>query len=329
MNSSINEIKREPEILREIISKEKENIIDLANTIKDHTFHQFVITARGRGETSAQAYGKYLFDIMNHYIVSFAPPSVYTLYNSPQKMDSALLIALCQSGEESDVVRVISEAREQGGITVAVTNNLNSQLAKEAEFVIETHTSEIGKEGSIADCVAQKFILSILSSALNSDQERLNLISETPDKLELIFDIQDEIDNISEQLEDIQVAACVGRGFNYSAALEISYELKEFAGVFSEASSSADFVRGPISMVKSNFPVFVFAPKGKTLPPLIELTKDLNQRKAKTIVISDDSEILSLSDLIINLPISLDEMVSPLLSVMTGQLLIRRFSDRD
>ena len=329
MSNPFNEIRKEPEILREIISKEKKNILNIVDSIRERKFHQFVITARGRGETTAQAYGKYLFDIMNHYIVSFAPPSVYSLYNSPQKMDSALVIGLCQSGEELDLVRVMSETRNQGGITIAITNNEKSTLAKKSEFVICTHTSEPGKEGSIADCVAQEFILAILSSSLNSDQERIDSIYEIPSRLEAILDMKEEIENISEQFKDIQIAACVGRGFNYSSALEIANELKEFAGIFSEASSSSDFIRGPISMVKSNFPVFIFAPKGKTLPPLITLAKDLNAREARTIIISDDDGILSLSDLPIKLPISLDEMVSPLITVMAGQMLIQKFYEHN
>ncbi|MDQ7035778.1 MAG: hypothetical protein Q9P01_13380 [Anaerolineae bacterium] len=43
--------------------------------------------------------------------------------------------------------------------------------------------------------------------------------------------------------------------------------------------SEADFRHGPIAIISRGFPVLVIAPKGKTLPLLVDLLKKLNQER--------------------------------------------------
>ena len=309
----------QPEMVAKLIEAEQDNVKRVAGELNSRGFQQFVISARGRGETSAQAYGKYLFDTLNRYVVAFAPPSVYTLYHMPQRLESALVLSLSQS-DEPDQVEVISEARRQGGLTVAVTRNPESSLAKSAEYVILTHSGQDLSGTTITACVAQQVVLAMLSAALGEDDERLTSVRALPPAMAKILTLEATTRQAAEQSRDIKYAASVGRGYNYASALEIGNELKEFTYTFADATSSADFVRGPISMVAQGFPVILVAPKGRVYPPMCQVGQDLRKRNAKLTVISDGDEILDLADATIRLPVSVEEWLSPLISVLAGQL---------
>jgi glucosamine--fructose-6-phosphate aminotransferase (isomerizing) len=79
----------------------------------------------------------------------------------------------------------------------------------------------------------------------------------------------------------------VGRGLNYSNAFEFALKLMETCYVVAERFSSADLMHGPIAMVESAFPSFLFAPPGVTWPGMKEMIEKLQHLKAETLVITD------------------------------------------
>jgi glucosamine--fructose-6-phosphate aminotransferase (isomerizing) len=98
--------------------------------------------------------------------------------------------------------------------------------------------------------------------------------------------------------------------------------LMETCYVVAERFSSADFLHGPIAMVDPSFPAFLFAPSGVTWSGIHEMIEKLAKLKAETLVITDKSnaEALTLGDHAIALPISLDELLTPIPYVVPAQL---------
>ena len=82
-------------------------------------------------------------------------------------------------------------------------------------------------------------------------------------------------------------AVVVGRGLNYSNAFEMALKLMETCYVVAERFSSADFLHGPIALVEQNFPVFAFAPPGKTWPSIGETLTKLQGLQAEIVAITD------------------------------------------
>src|SRR5207253_559499 len=80
-------------------------------------------------------YAKYLFGVRNQYLVALAAPSLFTHYARPPRLDGQSVIGISQSGESPDVIAVIEEARRQGALTLAITNDPRSKLAASAELV--------------------------------------------------------------------------------------------------------------------------------------------------------------------------------------------------
>jgi len=81
----------------------------------------------------------------------------------------------------------------------------------------------------------------------------------------------------------------VGRGLNYSNALEFGLKLMETCYVVTERFSSADLMHGPIALVEHAFPVFAFAPAGVTWQSISAVLDMLEEVKAETLVITDES----------------------------------------
>ena len=99
--------------------------------------------------------------------------------------------------------------------------------------------------------------------------------------------------------------------------------------VVAERFSSADFLHGPIAMVEASFPAFLFAPSGVTWLGLHEMIEKLGKLKAETLVITDQSnpEALALGDHAIALPLSLEELLTPIPYIIPAQLFSARLAE--
>ena len=94
-----------------------------------------VLVARGTSDNAA-LFGRYLLEITTGIPVSLAAPSIATLYRTRMDYRDALVVALSQSGESTDTNLVLERARRQGAITLGITNESASTLARIAEHVL-------------------------------------------------------------------------------------------------------------------------------------------------------------------------------------------------
>ncbi len=113
----------------------------------------------------------------------------------------------------------------------------------------------------------------------------------------------------------------IGRGYNYATAFELALKLKELTYTIAEPYSSADFLHGPLALIENGFPAIVVAPSGVMLPEMQAFIEVLRQREAEPIIISDDAETLAMARIPLPLAASTPEWLSPLTSIVPGQLL--------
>ncbi|MGD2078289.1 MAG: SIS domain-containing protein, partial [Chloroflexota bacterium] len=98
-------------------------------------------------------------------------------------------------------------------------------------------------------------------------------------------------------------------------------KLQELTYTVVQSYSSADFLHGPVATIEPGFPVIVIAPGGALLDELAGFMEQLARRKAETIAISDQTEILEQARIPLPLPRSVPEWLSPLTAILPGQLL--------
>jgi glucosamine--fructose-6-phosphate aminotransferase (isomerizing) len=140
------ELSEQPEALARLFDRQRDEAARIAALLTREDVQYILIASRGSSSNVAR-YAQYLLGRAHRVPVSFATPSLYTLYGQPPRLNGALVVGTSQSGESPDVNAVIEEARAQGRPTVAVTNVPSSPLRSSVDAVLSL---EAGVEQSVA-----------------------------------------------------------------------------------------------------------------------------------------------------------------------------------
>jgi glucosamine--fructose-6-phosphate aminotransferase (isomerizing) len=250
--------------------------------------------------------------------VALATPSLSTLYRSAPHFDDALVIGVSQSGRSTDVGKVLEDAAEQGALTVAITNDDASPMAQTARHHLPLGA---GDERSLA---ATKTYTGaereVVVAALVQNQEMFDSLARLPEQVALTLRMSEGVVGRAERYAFMEHCVTLGRGFNYATSFEIALKIKELTYVVAQPYSSADFRHGPIAVVGEHFPVVAVVTKGAVLDDMCDLLEALTARNAELIVIADNEGALSQAHSPFALPSDVPEWLSPVVSVIPGQL---------
>lgn len=313
------EIGEQPASLQRGLSANKASVLAIAKGISEIEFNHVFVAARGTSDNAAR-YAKYLWGSVNRLPVTLAAPSLFTAYNTPTELDGALVVGISQSGASPDLVAVLAEARRQGRPTLAITNEVESPMAREAQWVLDINAGE-----ELAVAATKTYTSSLLAIAMISDSLAGNAGSDAlaavPAQVEAVIRVEDQIAEVAGQLSDMKSCAVIGRGFNHSTAFEWALKIQEVAYTLAHPYSSADFRHGPIAVAEDEFPVLAVAPEGPLLDDIVELMEGLTTgRGAKTVVMSDSERALAAARFAIRLPTGTPEWLSPITSIVAAQL---------
>lgn len=316
----IEEIRQQPGALERTLRAETKRFERFRRVFEKQKPRLIVLVARGTSDNAAQ-FGRYLLEITTGIPVSLAAPSIHTLYDVSLQYSDALVVGISQSGESTDTNLVVERARAQGALTMGITNEADSSLARIAEHVFLVRA---GREKSVAATktyTGQVLMLYLLAFALGADL-RLDDFKKLPEWTATALKLEKEIRELSERYRFMDHAVVVGRGLNYSNAFEFALKMMETCYVVAERFSSADFLHGPIAMVGPSFPVFLFAPSGVTAPAMQEMVEKLRSLKAETVVVTDasNSPAAAAADRSIRIPRKLNEIYTPIPYIVPAQL---------
>ena len=148
-----------------------------------------------------------------------------------------------------------------------------------------------GKENSVAATktyTGQVLMFYLLAKALGAPIV-LDDLNRLPEWTNEALGLEKVIAQRAERYSFMRQTAVVGRGLNYSNAFEFALKMMETCYVVAERFSSADFLHGPIAMIETAFPVFLFAPCGPTWASTAEMLEKLKSLGGETLVITDKS----------------------------------------
>lgn len=313
------EIHEQPQVLRRFLEQEQATIQQLAAAVQQRPVTHVVIAARGTSDNAAR-YAQYVLGAVNHLTVALATPSLFSIYKQPPRLDNALVLGISQSGKSPDIVAVLAEARRQGSLTASITNFPHSDLAQEADYIINL---QAGVERSVAATktyTSELAAIALLSATLAQDEGMLAALHQVPDTAAATLAMEAGIAQIAPRYRYMQDCVVIGRGYNYATAFELALKLKELTYTIAEPYSSADFLHGPLALIEHGFPVIVIAPSGVMLPEIQAFMRTLKQREAEIIAVSDDPETLALARIPLALPQPVPEWLSPLVAIIPGQL---------
>jgi len=314
------EILEQPKVLAHLLEGQMDTAREIARAVKGRGVEYVFLVARGTSD-NAGVYGKYLWGAVNGLPVALAAPSLFSIYGTPPVVKNALVVGISQSGQSPDIVSVLEQGRQQGALSLAITNAADSPLAKAADWVLDVSAGEEKAVAATKTYTAQLMAIAMLSAALSGDAAQAQVLSGEPALVEEVLSLDGRIEEVAERYRYMSQCVVLGRGYNYATAFEWSLKLKELAYVVAEPYSSADFRHGPIAIVERGFPVLAAAPRGAVLPDMLNLLSRLvNDRKAELIALSDDDEVLGLARTALRLPAGMAEWISPLVTIVPAQL---------
>ncbi|MCX8161468.1 MAG: SIS domain-containing protein, partial [Candidatus Bathyarchaeota archaeon] len=133
------EIEDTPRAINELIRRIDEYSVNLARMLEARRVRRIFLTGCGSSFNSAYiaSYGfdRRLFDVYSETSSSFV------LYTEGLSSNDCI-IGFSRSGETSETVWALEKAKSRDCMTVAVTNSLNSSMAKIADIAIPIHAGE-------------------------------------------------------------------------------------------------------------------------------------------------------------------------------------------
>jgi glucosamine--fructose-6-phosphate aminotransferase (isomerizing) len=314
-----NEIHEQPFILNRLLKTAKDSVQELAEAMVSRDIRHIVIAARGTSDNAAR-YAKYTLGAMNGLVVSLATPSLYSLYKQPPRLDDTLVIGVSQSGKSPDIVSVLAEAQRQGALTGVITNSPDSDLASLGDVVIDINAGAELAVAATKSYTAELGAIAMLSTALGSSEKRWAQLSAIPDAITATLRMSDVIGRAAPRYRYMERCVVIGRGYNYATAFELSLKMTELTYTVVQPFSSADFLHGPLALIEPGFPVIVIAVSGAIEAEVAAFARDLKSHQAEVIAISDISDVLNVSRIPLELPLSVAEWLSPIVAIVPGQL---------
>ncbi len=313
------EIHSQPDVCARLLERETESVRRIVAQLP--AFDYALIAARGTSDHAA-TYAKYAWAALAGHPVALATPALYTLYETPPRMNGALVVGISQSGQSPDIVAVVEAGKRQGRPTLAITNDGSSPLAAAADHVIELHA---GAERSVAATktyTAQLVVMALLAGAWTGDSQRLGELQRLPEALETTLQGTAAVAQRAERYRYMEQCVIIGRGYNYATSFELALKLKELTYVMANGYSSADFRHGPIASVGEGLPVFLIMPAGKAYDDLFELAHTLRKRDAELLIVTDVEEARSLATTLLPLTAPVPEWLSPITAIVPGHLFV-------
>ena len=322
MSTFRHEIGEQPAIAERLLRSAAEPVSAVAEAIREAAPAAFLIAARGTSDHAA-TYAKYLFEIRNRLPVALAAPSAFGLYGRPPRVDRLCVIGISQSGASADISAVLEEASGQGALTVALTNDPRSRLARAARLVLELGAGPERSVPASKTYTASLLLLAMVSAALDPDDGFGDALGRVPAALDLALRTEPALEPIVEALVDAPRMAVLGRGYHLATAEEVALKITETSYSLAEAQSLADFLHGPVAAVEPGFPVLLVEAGGPTLRQMRRLGRNLTGLGARVARITDRRGGDRLAVPVVT---RLPENLTPLPFAVAGQLLALRLA---
>ena len=257
-------------------------------------------------------------------------------YRNPVVDDKTLVIGISQSGETADTIAAMRLARERGAHTLAITNMMGSQLAREVHSVLYTRAGlEMGVAASktFTAQVALMYLLGLKLAQVRGTlpDEELRFIADEvtklPQRISQFLDGDHPIEEVAERYHRAPFFLYLGRHIGLPIALEGALKLKEISYIPTEAYSAGEMKHGPIALLDEETPVVVVATDSHVYDKVVSNIQEVRARGAQVIAIATDGneDIQHHADDVIFVP-KTPAFLQALLAVVPLQLLAYRIA---
>ncbi len=258
-------------------------------------------------------------------------------YSNPLIGPGELTILITQSGETADTTAAQREAKSKGSHTIAISNVMDSTIAREADGVIYT---QAGPEISIASTkafsaqMAALFLFALHLAQVRNNVSRdiaRNYIRELlalPDKVNAVLRCATECERLADKYHKVEDFLFLGRAIHYPIAMDGALKLKEVSYVHAEGYPTGETKHGPNALIDETLPVVIIATCDRNDPASVvryeqnvSNIKGFKKQSGQVIALASegDSEVSGLADHTIFIP-DAPELLLPMLEIVPLQL---------
>jgi glutamine---fructose-6-phosphate transaminase (isomerizing) len=253
-------------------------------------------------------------------------------YRAPAMPRGGASIFVSQSGETADTLAALRYAKAQGQKIIAVVNQPESSIAREADIILPTLAGpEIGVASTKA-FTTQLAVLACFTVALARaravipharEAELVAGMTEIPSRASEVLNHDERIRQIAVAVAEARDVLYLGRGSAFPLALEGALKLKEISYIHAEGYAAGEMKHGPIALIDEAVPVIVLAPRDDLFEKTLGNVEEVMARGGRVVMISDAEGVARLGGRLasgIAVP-SCDPFVAPLLYAIPIQLL--------
>ena len=287
-----------------------------------------VLVAAGTSHNAAQV-AKYAIERWARISVEVDISSEYR-YRDPIVEIGTLVIGVSQSGETIDTIMATREAQRRGARVIAVSNIVDSSLAREADAVIYTRA---GLEVSVASTkafVAQVAALELL--ALRLAQLRTTLSPSDVDAFFLglnavgpqvatVLERRAKFEAVAFELKGARDFFFLGRHVGFPTALEGALKLKELSYLHAEGYPAGELKHGPLALIEPGVVVVAVATDPAMHEKILSNLAEVKARGATIVAVAtdDDESIAAVADYVLRVPAT-EQMFTPMVDIVPLQI---------
>ncbi len=278
-----------------------------------------------------------------HYVEKYARIPAQTelgsevRYRDPVFSKGDLVIAVSQSGETLDTLAALEEAKRHGARTIALTNVLESAIARAADAAFYTHAGpEIGVASTKAFTtqLVAMLMLSLELGRLRGTLPAPELLSllhallEAPGSLRTTLEQHEAVLSVARKWHQSQNFLFLGRGLEFPIALEGALKLKEISYAHAEGYAAGEMKHGPIALIDEKMPVIVLIPDDRTYEKTLSNLEEVRARDGRVIAVATegDERVKDVADDVLYIP-KVHEAIAPLITTIPLQLLAYYVAD--
>ena len=248
-------------------------------------------------------------------------------YRDPLIDEKSLVIFISQSGETADTIAALKLSKEKGAKTIAISNVIGSSITREADYTVYTHAGPEIAVASTKAYTSQVVLMTLmaiyfaekLGKSSDITSELKTAVLKLPSQVEDVLKNIDGVRNFAKQVYTEKDMFFLGRGIDYSAALEASLKLKEISYIHSDAYAAGELKHGPIALIEKGVTVISIMTDPALTPKTISNLQEVITRGAKTLVVTNQDLGDKSFDNMITIP-KTNPLISPILSIVPLQL---------
>ena len=246
-------------------------------------------------------------------------------YSNPLTDDKTLCIVISQSGETSDTLAALKEAKRLGAKSLAITNVVGSSISREADNTVEI---SVASTKAYTTQLVAGLLFAVYLGQLNGKmnpavgEEILSGVKNLPALIHEIFEVDEDMKAFAKHYGFKSDAFFLGRAIDYAVAMEGALKLKEISYIHAEAYAGGELKHGTLALIEEGVPVIALATQEDVYDKMISNIREVKAREAVVIGIGmkGDEELSKHVDHTIYVPRA-NKFIAPILAVVPLQLL--------